>query len=204
MNAEKLYIEGERYDTYTDKDLNMLKRMILLVAVFALTGCLATANLVEEEGALSYGDRTILRGIMMKTQTTCAIHRYDEASGQKTAGDMKIHELPTAKKFYSSDNGWYKALLVSQGLWDEVFYNPSINRMVCGQKNWQTYKESQTITFKEVGVQEKSVLDVPVRKSSEKSINTEQRLLYAKDLYDRKLLTLNQYNNQVNLILSGN
>lgn len=203
MNNEKLYIECDRYDSYPNEDLNMLKRLILLAAVFSLSGCLATANLAEEDGVLSNGDRTILRGMLMQTQTTCTTHRYEEGSGRKITGDIKIHELPIAKKFYSSDNGWYKAHIVSQGAWDDVFYNPSIKRMVCGQMNWQTFKESKTITFKEVGVQEKSVLDVPVRKSSENSANTEQRLLYAKDLHERNLLTLSQYNNQVKLIMSG-
>jgi len=93
--------------------------------------------------------------------------------------------------------------MVTQGIWDEVFYNPSIKVMVCGQKSWQTFKESQTTAFKEVGVQEKSVLDLPVRKSSQNTGNTEQRLLQAKDLYARNLLTLSQYNNQVKLIMSG-
>jgi len=75
----------------------MLK-IIFLAAVFGLSGCLATANLAEEDGTLSYGDRTILRGMLAQTQTTCTTHTYNETSGRQITGNVKIRELPVAKK----------------------------------------------------------------------------------------------------------
>lgn len=56
---------------------------------------------------------------------------------------------------YRADGGWIKVEAVGQGVYDNVYYNERNGALVCGEKLWQTYSDSNKFTFTEVGVEVK-------------------------------------------------
>jgi hypothetical protein len=130
---------------------------IVSLSIF-LSGCLATTNLLVD-GGLDLDDLAMANEMAERTRDSCT--RYSERQdGSNRSGDIKMKSLPEVKAFFRSDNGWYKAETLNEGVWDSVFLRRTTQQFVCGQKNWDSYPESLGIQFKRVGVKEKSLEDV--------------------------------------------
>lgn len=123
--------------------------------VTCLSGCvapdvLATANLPENLRQTAHEMR--LRGAYQ-----CTTHKYEQSSGRKLTGDVKISTEVTLRRFYISDNDWYKAEIIGNGVIDNIFYSPKTGKFVCGQKNWDSYSDTKNIAFQEYGVIENTI-----------------------------------------------
>ena len=141
----------------------MYKTLGSVVTGLTLTGCLATADLASDGNTLSNSERLIVAEMVAQAQQVCTVTSFDPAGAPIGGRGMKLAKPPIAKSFFSSSSGWYKALMQQVGVWDEVFYHPSSNTLICGQKLWQTTKESKSVVFAEVGVEEKSAFDLVKR-----------------------------------------
>lgn len=75
----------------------------------------------------------------------------DSPTNKPISGDVKLSTLGEVRRLYSSSRGWYKAEVVSEGIWDNVYYNTLNQALVCGEKTWQQYSDSGELKFVEVG-----------------------------------------------------
>jgi hypothetical protein len=67
------------------------------------------------------------------------------------SGNVGFHQATEVKKLFSStNNGWFKADVVNQGVWDSVYYNRISGRFVCGEKLWATDVGSNEAAFIEI------------------------------------------------------
>lgn len=125
-----------------------MKLLFLLGAVSVLSGCLATTNLLQGE-TLSPDDLATAKIMATKMQTTCFTTRY-KGPDETAQGAVKITALPEVRALYKSDSGWIKADLASAGIFDSVFYAPSLGQFVCGQIPWSKSPQSSSVQFKKV------------------------------------------------------
>ncbi|MGV0960185.1 MAG: hypothetical protein ACOYB1_10145 [Limnohabitans sp.] len=171
-----------------------------------LSGCLATVNLLDANSSiLSKEQRIIAHDIAERTKSTCIRYTYIEGSNQKISGDMKLTGSIEIKRMYTSDSGWFKAHILSQGIWDNVYYNPVKFKFICGEKQWGEYSESTKIQFTEIGLQAKSLENIPIsikkiQPNSDPDL-LKDRLNLLKELRQKDLITEIQYNEQVNKAL---
>lgn len=178
------------------------KNINILVVASLLSGCLATTNLLTD-GTLDSEDLNIARMMAEKTTKYCITFRSND-NGSKKSGDMPIEKLPEIKAFYTATGNWYKAdVLVANGTWTSIYYNNYSNKFTCG-KSWENYSESRTVQFIRRDVKEKSINDIAPRPSP-KTIQTRSivsKLGEAKSLFNKNLITSQQYDEQVKRILA--
>ncbi len=181
--------------------ITLFKPVCLSVSMFILSGCLATTDLLTD-GKLSPTHLKFAQEIADKTIVTCVTVKY-RGSDETPSNQMKFSERPEIKSLWSSDSGWFKANLLVDQTWDYVYYNSSNGKLICGQKNWDSYSEARTIQFTRVDVKEKSINDIISKPTQQplKSESVENRLSAAKSLFDKKLITSEQYDQQVKRIL---
>lgn len=174
----------------------------LFLIVLSLGGCLATTNLLTD-GTLSSGDLKIARESAELTTKHCVRVSYSSGSEEPT-NKIKFTSLPEVKAFYSSTDNWYKIDVLLDGVWDSTFFQSSSKRLVCGQKQWDKYSESKELQFKKRGIVEKSLNEIAYvpTVTYKKQITTEERLSEVKSLFNKNLLTSQQYDEQVKRILA--
>ena len=174
-----------------------MKKYLILASCFALAGCIATTDLLQDDANLSSSQKNIINEMAGKTRNICITYTYDTSSGARQSGDMKISKLPIVKRFYTSDAGWFKIYFNINGVWDYSFYNPKEFMFVCGEKQWEKYKESKKIIFDEVSVELKKINVSPVISTKPKKQNIEDKLKDFKDLREKNLITEKQYDELV-------
>lgn len=176
-----------------------MKNYLISTLCFALGGCLATSDLLQDDTNLTSSHKSLLNEMAEKTRNICITYTYDPGSGTKLSGDMKISKLPVIKRFYTSDAGWYKVYFMINGVWDYSFYNPKEFRFVCGEKQWEKAKESRKITFDEVEVELKNNSS-PVISTKPKNQNIEDKLRSLQELRQKNLITEKQHDELVKKI----
>ncbi len=180
-------------------------KQLSIVFVLLLTGCLATTNLLSNESPLKISDKLIALEIAEKTLNLCVRFTYEQGSERKISGDVKFSNLPEVKRFFKSDAGWYKAYIVSDGVWDNIYYHPANFKFICGDKSWAKYSDSNQIIFDELGIPIKTLQQAPtfVPKISSTAANSkiEERLKLLKDLRSINLISEKQFDEQVKKVL---
>lgn len=180
----------------------IIKYTIIFIAVLTLSGCLATTNILTD-GALSTGDLQIAQEMAELTTRHCVRVSYSGSSEVPT-NKVKFTSSPEVKAFYSATDNWYKIDILLDGVWDSMFFQNTSKRFVCGQKSWDKYSDSGSRLFKKRGVVEKSLNEIayvptPIQK---KQLTTEEKLSEVKSLFNKNLITSQQYNEQVKRILA--
>lgn len=159
----------------------------------------------ENNNSLSFNQRLIAKDISERTKLNCIRYTHEQGSDKKISGDMKITQSVDIKRMYDSSVGWYKAYIMSQGVWDNICYNPDRFLLICGDKQWSQYQDSLNIQFFEIGVQFNSVKSPLISKEEKPELrdikSIEQRLRVLKDLRQKDLITEQQYNEQVYKLL---
>lgn len=120
----------------------------MLMATF-LIGC-ASADLASDS-SLNQSDRQLATRITELSRERCIHYQYEQGSGRKLSGDMKLSATPVVKRLYRSDSGWAKAELQISGVWDNVYWLESSGAIICGELDWQKFANSSSIAFKEIG-----------------------------------------------------
>lgn len=177
------------------------KKISLGITVITLSGCLATANLLTD-GVLDAEDLKIAN--TMAEMTTKYCRTFQETSfGAKISGEMAIKKLPEIKAFFTGSDNWYKADVLTGVVWTSIYYNKLTNNFTCG-KSWDSYIEARTIQFTRKDIKYKSINDVHVKSLAnlKQSKSVENKLIEVKSLFDKNLITSQQYNDQVKRILS--
>jgi len=62
------------------------------------------------------------------------------------------------RRFYTSNTSWVKAEAASQGVIDDIYYEPNSRTIVCGGHSWSKYEAGNQIRFTEFGLQAKADL----------------------------------------------
>ena len=122
-----------------------MKIVVLLLSAAALSGCLATTDVLRE-GSLNQEDLNTAQAMTVLMQSTCT-KTYYKGVDESARGAIKLVEPPTMKAFYKSDSGWFKADMAAQGTFDSVFYSPSLGIFLCGQVPWDKIPEASAIRF---------------------------------------------------------
>ena len=177
-----------------------MKNYLISTLCFTLGGCLATSDLLHDDTNLSSSHKILLNEMAEKTRNICITYTYDPSSGAKLSGDMKITKLPVVKRFYTSDAGWYKIYFMINGVWDYSFYNPKEFRFVCGEKQWEKYKEARSVIFDQVTVDLKNIKSSPVISTQLKNQNVEDKLRNFQELRQKNLITEKQHDELVKKI----
>ena len=182
--------------------INFAKKLSLGTAIIALSGCLATANLLNN-GVLEPEDLKIANTMAEMTTRRCVTFQ-ETNSGGKISGEMVIKKLPEIKAFFTGSENWYKADVLADSAWFSIYYNKSSNKFTCG-KTWESYIEARTVQFIRKDIREKSIYDVPVKSSAnqKQTKSVESKIIEVKSLFDRNLITSQQYDEQVKRILSN-
>lgn len=177
-----------------------MKNYLISTLCFALGGCLATTDLLQDDTNLSSPHKSLLSEMAEKTKNICITYTYDPGSGMKLSGDMKISKLPVVKRFYTSDADWYKVYFMINGVWDYSFYNPKEFRFICGEKQWEKYKEARSVVFDEVILELKNMKSSPVISTKPKNQNIEDKLRSLQELRQKNLITEKQHDELVKKI----
>lgn len=182
--------------------LTVIKYAQILVIALVLSGCLATTNLLTD-GTLNAQDLSITREIAELTAKHCVRVTYSN-SGEESANKTKFTSLPEVKAFYLSTDDWYKIDMLLDSVWDSVFFQSTSKRLVCGQKQWDKYADSGVHLFKKRGVVEKSLNEIAYMPTQvpKKQVTTEEKLSEVKTLFNKNLITSQQYDDQVKRILA--
>lgn len=83
------------------------------------------------------------------------------------------------------------------GVWDYSFYNPKEFRFVCGEKQWEKFKDAKKIIFGEIDVQVKKIKSSPVISTKPKNQNIEDKLKNLQELRQKNLITEKQHDELV-------
>jgi len=132
-----------------------MKKIFLLATTPFFVGCLATTDL-SQEPKLPESERVLLSTIATNIGKTCVKVQYDSA-GNKTGGTSALNRAVNIKRYYVSDTDWIKLEANSAGVWDNVYFNRTTNRIVCGQKDWDSYSDTKFISFYEYGAERKTI-----------------------------------------------
>jgi hypothetical protein len=181
--------------------LNFCKKFTIGVLVSILSGCLATTNLLTD-GTLNSEDLNIANTMAEMTTRYCVTFKATD-NGDKRSGDTAIKKLPEFKAFYAGTENWYKADVLADAAWFAIYYNKSSKKFTCG-KSWDNYSEARTIQFTRRDVKERSIYDVAPKPTprSPQNKSIESKLSEVKSLYDKNLITSQQYDDQVKRILA--
>lgn len=179
------------------------KYIFIAALITIFSGCLATTNLLTD-GSLNSEDLSVAREMSELTTRHCVRVSYAGNSEEPT-NKIKFTSLPEVKAFYSSTDNWYKADLLLDGVWDSAFFQKTSKRLVCGQKQWDKYSESKELQFKKRGVLEKSLNEIAYvpTVTPKRQITTEEKLSEVKSLFNKNLITSQQYDEQVKRILAN-
>jgi len=164
------------------------------------------------DGSLNSEDLKAATEIAERTQQQCTRTRYKD-DGQQVGGGAAVAMLPDIKKIYRAEDSWYKAEVAVAGIWDNVYLNFFTKQIVCGQKNWEKFGEAGSLSFKQVGIGEKSVNETSLVFNKPDTMNSssmhqvestiEQKLIKLKSLFEKNLITSQQYEEQMRGILNG-
>ncbi len=118
-----------------------------------LGGCLATPNLAIRDNGLP--DQWADLGAEMMT---LASQRCIKVTGNESLPKdswTRGRKLDVGgwqmRRFFTSDSSWVKAEAISQGVIDDVFYDPKSRIFICGSHDWSKYHNTQSIIFFEFG-----------------------------------------------------
>lgn len=181
---------------------NFYKNISIGVLVSILSGCLATTNLLTD-GKLGAAHLQVANEMADRTSKNCVTVQYRGGS-EEPMNNMKMRERPDVKSLWESDSDWYKAEMLVQQAWDNIYYNNITGRLVCGQKNWDKFSESRTIRFIRVDEKQPSlnIRSNPSQPTSTDIETAETRLTKLKSLHNKKLISDQQYDEQVKRILA--
>lgn len=142
---------------------------IIILGLFLISGCVATTDLVSS-GTLPPVEASIAQSISDRVGSRCVTTSYDRNTGEKIGGETKIKQRVEIIKLSKSKDGWYKAEARSQGVWADVYFNPSIDLMVCGKKSWEQYSNSNEVIFIDINSTLKKLPNTPEASASEPKI----------------------------------
>jgi hypothetical protein len=137
-------------------------------------GCLATTDLTQEP-KLPESERILLSTIADNIGKACVKVQYD-ASGNKTGNSTALNRRVSIKRYYVSDTDWIKLEANSAGVWDNVYFNRITNRIVCGQKDWDSYSDTKLFSFYEYGTERKTINASPSTSQSISISNSQTHL----------------------------
>lgn len=129
----------------------------ILIFATALTACLATTDLLREPGRLSSDHLKATQEAVYHASQRCVTGHYTETSGRDTfAGGVKITQRIEVRDVSISDSGWYKLYIMTKGVFDHIYYNPSEQKIVCGDKSWQANQTLASLKFDNLTAQAKN------------------------------------------------
>ena len=117
------------------------------LAISTLIGC---ASDLRTDESIAPRDRAMAVRISELTQKQCTHFKYDPGTGRKLFGDNQFAELPSVKKLHYSTQGWVKAEILADGVWDSTYYLSGSDKIICGEKGWQAYADSNSVIFSEL------------------------------------------------------
>jgi hypothetical protein len=122
------------------------------IACLLLSGCLATTNLIGQDSPLNPQDLIIANQIARMAKSRCVIVQIEKSTGKViNANGRKFHNESQVKRFFKSTSGWFKAEILTDGIWGNIYFYPSSNMMICGDNQWNKHGNSSSIVFDEVG-----------------------------------------------------
>jgi hypothetical protein len=134
------------------------KLLVFFVVIWALSACSST-DLAGGNEVLTPDQKIIVTTISKMVPEKCIRGAIDANTGKvKQATAMKVRNAANIKRFYTSNNGWYKAEAISDAGWDNFFYNPTSGAFVCGQREWDTYADTGSVQFQEAGKEPRKLL----------------------------------------------
>ncbi|MES3041842.1 MAG: hypothetical protein V4730_11925 [Pseudomonadota bacterium] len=130
-----------------------MKYLTMAYAALVLSGCAVTAD-VTEKMQLSSEQNHAVNMIRAHSSQTCRVAYYEgpEPSAKQKGGTVEVLKPATVTRLFHSTQGWYKALVVTQGITDYIFYHPGLERGICGQRQWDEFSNTAGIQFTEVGL----------------------------------------------------
>jgi hypothetical protein len=114
-----------------------------------IAGC-ASNDLLKKKSSYSLNQQQILETIATETTRTCVKVTKDPITNETRSGTKFSDGRPAILKFFQSDAGWYRAAVVKDGVWDNIYYHPDLTRIACGDEHWLSLKESRGVTFSEI------------------------------------------------------
>ena len=115
-----------------------MKHLSIFVGLgFLLSGCVTQNNLLTNKGQMDDATFEIVERLAEKASSTCTTYTYTEGPVHRAvSGQMKMRGNIVVLNLYTSDSKWYRAGLVVDRVWDNVYYNDSTGQIVCGDKQW--------------------------------------------------------------------
>ncbi len=129
-----------------------MKKSIAILFVCVLIQACATNEDVLLKTQLSAAQKNAVDQIRGAVGRVCHKIQYEDAAQTKQRpGHVNIVDSAKVTRLFESDSGWFRGQVHSQGIIDNVFYNERDKRIVCGQKQWDSFANTASIVFREVG-----------------------------------------------------
>ena len=126
-----------------------MKFICSLAFASVLAGCAASADIRTKEG-VSSADRQVASRIAELFKQRCVRVTFDSITNVNTSGKTAFTELPQVRRIYRSTQGWVKAEVQVQGVWDSIYYHEARNLLMCGEREWQKLSDTSSVQFADV------------------------------------------------------
>ncbi len=129
---------------------------IISTGLILLTSGCTIFDVLKNENLPENLRQTVIE-MRLRASSQCTTHTYEQTSGRKLTGDVKMATEVTIRRLFISETDWFKAEMQGNGVIDNVFYSPKNGRFICGQKTWDKYSDTKGVEFKEYGTSEKTL-----------------------------------------------
>ena len=127
-----------------------MKHLSIFVGLgFLLSGCVTQNNLLTNKGQMDDATFEIVERLAFRASEGCVtVRRTSGPASREVGGRMKIHTDIVVNNLYISDSTWYRAEIIANRAWFNVYFNDLTDRISCGDKHWAESGNAGTIVFK--------------------------------------------------------
>jgi len=137
-----------------------MKYLITLLLPF-FAGCLATTDLAKDP-VLPRDHQILLSHVADLATTRCIRVNLDPVTGKKISDGTRFTQRMSIRRYFISNTDWIRVEANSQGAWDNIYFNTSNNRLICGQNEWDSFSDTRAIIFTEYGTERKLLGQTPI------------------------------------------
>lgn len=121
-----------------------------LSLLLVLSGCLTTRNLANPDGGLPPQWAPVAQTMVEAASQMCIkVSGYDHVPRSEWQQGISLTNWAVVR-FYASDTPWVKAQAISQGVFDEIFFQTESKQFICGSDAWSNFESGRLVRFVEV------------------------------------------------------
>jgi len=122
--------------------------VLLFFATFLATGCATRVNLLENPVGLNDYQHETLQLMAAAAKERCITYEYEYSNPErKISGNKRIYGDVIVNSLHEGRDGWYKAEVVMNRSWGNIYYQRNTRKLYCGDEHWSKNKDHESIVF---------------------------------------------------------